>query len=50
MLLIKGPLSIREMLDISDRAYVIDKGSIVYKESAKDFSEDRDTMKEYLGV
>ena len=37
-------------LDISDRAYVIDKGSIVYKGSVKELSEDKDTMKEYLGV
>ena len=37
-------------MDISDRAYVIDKGSIVYKGNAKELSEDRDTMKEYLGV
>ena len=37
-------------MDISDRAYVIDKGSIVYKGNIKELSEDRDTMKEYLGV
>ena len=37
-------------MDISDRAYVIDKGSIVYKGNVKELSEDRDTMKEYLGV
>lgn len=37
-------------MGISDRAYVIDKGSIVYKGNIKDLSEDRDTMKEYLGV
>jgi branched-chain amino acid transport system ATP-binding protein len=37
-------------LNISDRAYIIDKGSIVYKGSVKELSEDRDTMKEYLGV
>lgn len=37
-------------LDISDWAYVIDKGSIVYKGSVKELSEDKDTMKEYLGV
>lgn len=37
-------------LDISDRAYVIDKGSIVYRGSVKELSDDKDTMKEYLGV
>jgi len=37
-------------LDISDRAYVIDKSSIVYKGNVKELSEDKDTMKEYLGV
>jgi len=37
-------------LNISDRAYVIDKGSIVYKGSVMELSEDKDTMKEYLGV
>ena len=37
-------------MDVSDRAYVIDKGSIVYKGDVKELSEDRDTMKEYLGV
>jgi len=37
-------------MGISDRAYVIDKGSIVYKGNAKELSEDKDTMKEYLGV
>ena len=37
-------------LDISDRAYVIDKGSIVYRGSVKELSDDKDTMKEHLGV
>ena len=37
-------------MDISDRAYVIDKGSIVYKGNVKELSEDKNTMKEYLGV
>ena len=37
-------------LDISDRAYVIDKGSIVYKGSVMELSEDKEAMKEYLGV
>jgi branched-chain amino acid transport system ATP-binding protein len=37
-------------LDISNRAYAIDKGSIVYKGSVKELSEDKGTMKEYLGV
>jgi branched-chain amino acid transport system ATP-binding protein len=37
-------------MDISDRAYIIDKGSIVYKGSVKELSEDRETMREYLGV
>ena len=37
-------------MDISDRAYVIDKGSIIYNGSVKELSEDKDTMKDYLGV
>jgi len=37
-------------LDISNRAYVIDKGSIVFKGNVKELSEEKDTMKEYLGV
>jgi len=40
----------REKINISDRGYVIDKGSIVYKGDVKELSQDRDTMKEYLGV
>ena len=37
-------------LDISDRAYVIDKGVIVYEGSVTALSQDRETMREYLGV
>ena len=37
-------------LDISERAYVIDKGVIVYEGSVKDLSQDKETMREYLGV
>ena len=37
-------------MNISDRAYVIDKGSIVYKGNVMELSEDKGTMKEYLGV
>jgi len=37
-------------LDISERVYVIDKGIIVYVGSVKELSEDKEIMKEYLGV
>ena len=37
-------------LDISDRAYVIDKGSIIYKGSVETLREDRRMMQEFLGV
>ena len=37
-------------LDISERVYVIDKGIIVYEGSVKKLSEDKEIMKEYLGV
>lgn len=37
-------------LDISDKAYVIDKGVIVYEGSVKELSQDKGTMREYLGV
>jgi branched-chain amino acid transport system ATP-binding protein len=37
-------------LDISERVYVIDKGIIVYEGSVKELSEDKEIMKEYLGV
>lgn len=37
-------------LDVSDRAHVIDKGSIVYEGSVTRLRENRELMKEYLGV
>jgi len=37
-------------MNISDRAYVIDKGAIVYDGSVKELAEDEETMREYLGV
>jgi branched-chain amino acid transport system ATP-binding protein len=37
-------------LDVSDRAYVIDKGSIVYDGSVTDLRENARLMREYLGV
>jgi branched-chain amino acid transport system ATP-binding protein len=37
-------------MDISDRAYVIDKGVIVYEGSVQDLKENDQMMKEYLGV
>jgi len=37
-------------MDISDRAYIIDKGAIVYEGQVEKLKEDRGTMKEYLGV
>lgn len=37
-------------LDISDRAYVIDKGGIVYHGSVEDLRTQKDLMREYLGV
>ena len=37
-------------LDISERAYVIDKGVIVYEGSVTALSQDKETMREYLGV
>jgi branched-chain amino acid transport system ATP-binding protein len=37
-------------LDISDRAYVIDKGRIVYHGSVEDLRSQKDLMREYLGV
>ncbi len=37
-------------LDISDRAYVIDKGRIVYHGSVEDLRTKKDLMREYLGV
>jgi branched-chain amino acid transport system ATP-binding protein len=37
-------------LDISDKAYVIDKGVIVYEGSVTALSQDKETMREYLGV
>jgi branched-chain amino acid transport system ATP-binding protein len=37
-------------MDISDRAYVIDKGTIVYKGSVEKLRQDEDMMRGYLGV
>ncbi len=37
-------------LDISDRAYAIDKGSIVYEGATEHLKENRDLMKQYFGV
>jgi len=37
-------------MDISDRAYVIDKGTIVYEGSVEKLREDEDMMRGYLGV
>ena len=37
-------------MDISDRAYVIDKGTIVYKGRVEDLKQNREMMREYLGV
>lgn len=37
-------------LDVSDRAYVIDKGAIVYDGSVEDLREDKELMGKYLGV
>jgi len=37
-------------LDISERVYVIDKGIIVYEGSVKELSDNKEIMKEYLGV
>ena len=37
-------------MDISDRAYIIDKGSIVYKGSVEALRGDDGIMREYLGV
>ncbi len=37
-------------LDISDRAYVIDKGGIVYHGSVADLTQNQELMREYLGV
>jgi len=37
-------------MDISDRAYVIDKGAIVYKGRVQDLKNDDEMMREYLGV
>jgi len=37
-------------MDISDRAYVIDKGAIVYEGSVEKLREDKDMMREFLGV
>jgi branched-chain amino acid transport system ATP-binding protein len=37
-------------MDISDRAYVIDKGMIVYEGSVQDLKDNDQMMREYLGV
>jgi branched-chain amino acid transport system ATP-binding protein len=37
-------------LDISDRAYIIDKGGIVYHGSVEDLRTRKELMREYLGV
>ncbi|MCP4669575.1 MAG: ABC transporter ATP-binding protein [Deltaproteobacteria bacterium] len=37
-------------MDISDRAYVIDKGMIVYEGSVQNLRDDDEMMREYLGV
>jgi branched-chain amino acid transport system ATP-binding protein len=37
-------------MDISDRVYVIDKGAIVYEGRVDDLKQNRDMMREYLGV
>jgi len=37
-------------MDISDRAYVIDKGAIVYDGSVEKLKQDKEMMQEYLGV
>jgi branched-chain amino acid transport system ATP-binding protein len=37
-------------MDISDRAYVIDKGAIVYEGRVEELKQNRDMMREYLGV
>jgi branched-chain amino acid transport system ATP-binding protein len=37
-------------MDISDRAYVIDKGAIVYEGRVDDLKQNRDMMRQYLGV
>jgi branched-chain amino acid transport system ATP-binding protein len=37
-------------MDISDRVYVIDKGAIVYEGRVDELKQNRDMMREYLGV
>jgi branched-chain amino acid transport system ATP-binding protein len=37
-------------MDISDRAYIIDKGTIVYEGSVEKLREDENMMRGYLGV
>jgi len=37
-------------LDICDRVYVIDNGTIVYDGGVEDLRQDRDLMRQYLGV
>jgi branched-chain amino acid transport system ATP-binding protein len=37
-------------MDISDRTYVIDKGAIVYEGPVDELKQNRDMMREYLGV
>jgi len=37
-------------MDISDRVYVIDKGAIVYEGRVDELRQNREMMREYLGV
>ena len=37
-------------MDISDRAYVIDKGAVVYEGRVDELTQNREMMREYLGV
>ena len=37
-------------MDISDRAYMIDKGAIVYEGRVEELKQNREMMREYLGV
>jgi branched-chain amino acid transport system ATP-binding protein len=37
-------------MDISDRAYVIDKGAIVYEGRVDELKQNQEMMREYLGV
>ena len=37
-------------MDISDRAYVLDKGAVVYEGRVNELKQNREMMREYLGV